>query len=74
MNEKEQIFERYLLRWAKKVKATLFKKLLARGTDVVVVILVEHAKFLVAFLKFFTGELQTGKVGRKCNRKRNAKN
>jgi hypothetical protein len=68
---REGAIERYLLRWAKKIKATLFKKLQARDTNVVVVILVEHAKFLVAFLKFFTGELQTGKIGRICNRKRN---
>jgi hypothetical protein len=30
------------------------------GTDVVVVVLVKHAKLLVAFLKFVAGELQRG--------------
>jgi hypothetical protein len=40
------------------------KRLLERSTDVMVTVLVKHAKFLMAFLKFVAGELQTGKVGR----------
>ena len=41
------------------------------STDMMVVILVKHAKFLVTFLKFVAGELQRRNVGKKCRKRAN---